>query len=221
VAAILDASLLLYSDYHDKEDDHPTDDQSAPPTINLGPINQSGDKPQPEPTGNDTDQKPGVYDPGSPTPPTTEPGGDMDHIVVNGGNNNSPTHDNTPPKYPNSGDPATATPKPGSEPGTGENTPDIPIFLGPSNVDPLPGNSGPPSDAPQESGYRGDGGKHKYPDKIHDYPETSCGDHFGEPLINLLSGNGGYGGDASSGAATRQGSTSLPVHLVNTDMPMP
>ena len=193
MVAILDASLPLYRDYHDKEDDHPTNDQSAPPTINLGPINQSGDKPQPEPTGSYTDQKPGVIDPGSPTPPLKEPEGDMDHNVVNDGSNNTT----------NSGDPATAPPKPGSETGAGKDASDIPIFLGPSNADPPPGSGGPLSDAPQESGYRGDGGKHKYPDKIHDYPETSCGDHFGEPLINLLSGNGGYGGDASSGAVTR------------------
>ena len=215
MVAILDASLPLYRDYNDKEDDHPTNDHSAPPTINLGPINQSGDQPQPEPTGNDTDRKPGVYDPGSPTPPPKEPEGDMDHNVVNGGSENKPTDDNTPPKSTNSDNTATAPPKPGPGPGAGENKPDIPIFLGPSNADPSPGSSGPPSDAPQESGNPGDGGKHKYPDESHEYPGTSCGDSFGEPLINLLSGNGGYGGDASSGVATRQGTTSLPVHLAN------
>jgi hypothetical protein len=204
VVSILDASLPLYRDYHDQEDDHPTNDQSVPPTINLGPINQSGEKPQPDPTGND---------PGLPMPPPKEPEGDLGHNVVNDGSNNNPTHDNIPPK---DGDPATAPPKPGSEPGADENAPNIPIFLGPSHVDPPPGSSGPPSsDAPSESGYRGDSGKHKYPDKIHDYPETSCGDLFGEPVISLLSGNGGNGGDASSGAATRQETTSPPVHLAN------
>lgn len=215
MVVILDASLPLYRDYRDKEDDHATNDPSAPPTINLGPINQPSDQPQPEPNGNDPDQKPGVHDPGSPTPPPKEPEGDMDHNVVNGGNKNNPTDDNTPPKNTNSDDPATAQPKPGSGPGSGGNTPEIPIFLGPSNVDPSPGSSGPPSDAPQESGYRGDGGKHKYPDETHEHPETSCGDYFSEPLINLLSGNGGYGGDASSGAAIRQETTSLAVYLAN------
>jgi hypothetical protein len=199
-----------YRDYHGNGDDHSTD-HGAPPAIDLGPANQPGNQPQPEPTGNGADQKPGAYDPGEPKPPPQQPGGDMDHNVVNSGNENTSTNDSTPPKNTNPDDPATSPSNPGPDPGADGNRPDIPIFLGPSNADPSPGNSSPPSDSPQDSGYyEDDDGRYAYPD------ETSCDDdRFGEPLINLLSGNGGDGGDASSGAATRQETISLVVHVAN------
>jgi hypothetical protein len=107
--------------------------------------------------------------------------------------------------------PATAPPKPGPDPEAGKSTPDIPIFLGPSNNSPPPGSSGPSSNAPQQSGYPGDEGRFGHTD------DTPCGGLFDEPLINLLSNNGGDGGDASSGAATRQEKTSPLIHVTNSN----
>jgi len=211
---MLDARLPPFRDYHDNEGDHPTD-HGAPPAIDLGPLNQSGDQPQPETTGNDADQqKPGAHDPGEFTPPPKQPGGDMDHDVVNDGDKNKSKNDGTT----NSDNPAAAPSNPAPDTGPGENTPDIPIFLGPSNVDSPPSSSGPQNDPPQDSNRQDDDGRHKYHPLEHKYPDETYCDHFGEPLINLLSDNGGDGGDASSGAATRQEKASLLVRVTNLNM---
>jgi hypothetical protein len=206
--AILDASLPLDRDYHSKEDDHPTD-HGAPPAIDLGPIN--GDQHQPEATENDAGQKPGTHGP-EPTPPK-QPEDDMSHDGVNSGDKDMPKNDDTPAKYTNSDDPATAPSNPAPDIGPDKSTTDIPIFLGPNNVDPPSGN-GPQGGAPHDSNYQDDDGEHRYPNK-HKYLDDTYCDHSGEPLINLLSGNGGDGGDASSGAATRQGVTRLLVHVTD------
>ena len=140
-------------------------------------------------------------------PPHDESKHDMDH---NAGNSEDKSADANPPEKPmNPENPATVPPKPSSDPEAPKTTPDIPVFLGPSNSSPPPGNSSPPSSAPQNSGYPGDKGGYGYTD------DTPCDGLLDEPLINLLSNNGGDGGDASSGAATRQERMSPLVHVAN------
>jgi hypothetical protein len=141
----------------------------------------------------------------------------MDHDTVNDGDKNKSKNDGTPAKNTNSDNPATAPSNPAPDTGPGGNPPDIPIFLGPSNVDSPPSSSGPQNDPPQDPSHKDADGRHKDPHE-HKYPdETYCDDNFGVPLINLLSDNGGDGGDASSGAATRQEKASLLVHVTNLD----
>jgi hypothetical protein len=183
-------------DHRGSENNRPADG-GGPPAIDLGPLPQPGDQPQAEPTGNDTNPKPGANDPGEPAPPHHESKGDIDPNVGDSGN-----------KSVDGSTPVTTPPKPSPDPGASKNTPDIPVFLGPSNSNPPPGSSGPPSDAPQGSGYPGDEGRNGYTD-------DACGGLFGGSLINLMSNNGGDGGDASSGAATRQERTSPFVHDAN------
>lgn len=134
-----------------------------------------------------------------PTPASDQPHheskSDIDPNVDDGGNKSADA--NTPGKTVNPDTPTTALPNPGPDPEAGKGTPDTPIFLGPSNNNPPPGSNR-PSDAPQKSDNPGDEGRYGYTD------DTPCGGLFDEPLINLLSNNGGDGGDASSGAATRQ-----------------
>lgn len=178
----------MHRDHRDDESKHPPDG-GGPPAIDLAPITPAGD---------DASPKPGASDPGEPATPHHESN-------VGDGGNKSPDA-NTPEKTMNPDNPAAAQPKPGLDPDAGKSTPDIPIFLGPSNNSP-PGSSGPSSNAPQKSGNPGDQGRYKYPD------DTPCGGLLDEPLINLLSNNGGDGGDASSGAATRQGRTSPLIHV--------
>ncbi|KAI0005502.1 hypothetical protein BJV74DRAFT_880748 [Russula compacta] len=161
------SSYAQGGDYPGDEDDHP-----------------SGGGPQPAPVGSDGNAKPGVSDPGVTMPPSNEPKKDSGNKSADG---------STPGKYTNSDNPAAASPKPGPDPGAGENTPDIPILLGPSNTEPSSGSGSPPSDVPQDSGYPDDEGRHKY---NYDIP---CGSPFGGPLVDLLSNNGGDGGDASLG----------------------
>jgi len=202
--SLLDASLSAHRDHRDNEGKH-TADGGGPPAIDLGPITPAGDQPQPAPNGNDASP----FDPGEPAPPHHKSKSDIDPNVGDGGNKSGDA--NTPGKIMNPESPATAPPKPGPNPEAGKNTPDIPIFLGPSNNSPPPGSSGPSSNAPQKSGYPGDEGKYGYND------DTPCDSLFGEPLINLLSNNGGDGGDASSGAATRQEKTSPLNHVANSN----
>lgn len=203
---LLDASLPTHSDHHDDEGKHPADG-GGPPAIDLGPMTPAGDQPQSEPNGNDTSPKPGAFDPGKPAPPRHEPKSGIDPNVGDG--ENKPADANTPGKTMNPETPPTAPPKPVLDPEAGKSTSDIPIFLGPSNNSPPPGSSDPSSNAPQKSGYPGDEGRYGYTDG------TPCDGLFDEPLINLLSNNGGDGGDASSGAATRQGRTSPLIHVAN------
>jgi hypothetical protein len=140
-------------------------------------------------------------------PPHHESKHDIDPNVGDSGNKSADA--NTPEKPVNPENPATVPPKPSSDPEAAKTTPDIPVFLGPSNSPP-PGNSGPSSSAPQNSGYPGDKGRYGYTD------DTPCDDGLlDEPLVNLLSNNGGDGGDASSGAATRQERTSPLVYVAN------
>lgn len=193
--SLLDASLFAHSDHRDDEGKHPADG-GGPPAIDLGPIPPAGDQPQPEPNVNDTSPKPATLDPGKPAPPHHEPKSDIDPNVGDGGNKPADA------KPMNPETPDTAPPKPGLDPEAGKNTPDIPIFLGPSNNSPPPGSSGPSSNAPQKSGNPDDEERYGYSD------DTPCGGILDGPLVNLLSSNGGDGGDASSGTATRQGRTS-------------
>ena len=193
---LLDASLPAHRDHRDDEGKHPADG-GAPPAINLGP---AGDQPQPEPNGNDTSPKPGALDPGEPAPPHHESNSGIDPNVGDG--RNKSTDANTPGKTVDPVNPPTEA---------GKSTPDIPVLLGPSNNSPRPGSSGPSSNAPQKSGSPSDEAKYGYSD------DTPCGGLFDEPLINLLSNNGGDGGDASSGAATRQGWTSPLIHVANSN----
>jgi hypothetical protein len=200
--AILDASLSAHRDHHGDEDNHPAGG-GGPPTIDLGPM---GDQPPPEPTG-DANPKPGGQDPGESAPPHHESKDGVDPNVGDGGSKS--VDESTPGKTTNADNPAPPPPKPGLDPGAGKSTPEIPVFLGPTNSNPPPGSSGPPSDAPQDLGYPGDEGRNGYTE------DTSCDDLFGESLINLMSNNGGDGGDASSGAATRQERTFPLVHVAN------
>lgn len=170
----------MHRDHPGSEDNHPAGG-GGPPAIDLGPTTQ------PESTGNSASPKPEAHDPGEPETPQLKD--DIDPNVGNGENK--------------SGD-ATAQAKPGPDSVAGKNPPDIPVFLGPSNSDRPPGSSGPPSDAPQNSGNPGD-------------EDTSCSGLSGESLVNLLSNNGGDGGDASSGTATRQERTSLLVQVSNSN----
>jgi hypothetical protein len=185
--SLLDASLPAHRDHRDDEGKHPADG-GGPPAIDLGPITPADDQPQPVPSGNDASPKPGALEPGEPTPPHNESKSGIDPNVGDGGNKSADA--NIPEKPMNPENPATALPKPGPDPEAGKSTSDIPIFLGPSNNSPAPGSGSPSSNNPQQSGYPGD--------------DTPCGGFLDEPLINLLSNNGGDGGDASSGAATRQ-----------------
>jgi hypothetical protein len=196
----------VYRDHRDDEGKHSADG-GGPPAIDLGPITPADDKPQPEPNGNDASPKPGAFDPGDPPPPHHESKGDIDPNVSDGGNKSADA--NTPGKTMNPETPAAGPPKPAPDPEAGKSTPDIPIFLGPSNNGPPP-SSGPSSNAPQKSGYTGEG-------RYEDTDDTPCGGLFDEPLINLLSNNGGDGGDASSGAATRQERTSPFIHVANSN----
>jgi hypothetical protein len=205
--SLLDASPPAHRDHRDDEGKHPADG-GGPPAIDLGPITPASDQPQPEPSGNDASPKPGAFNPGEPAPPHDESKSGIDPNVGDGGNKSADV--NTPGKIINPETPATAPLKPGPDPEAGKSPPDIPIFLGPSNNTPPPGRSGPSSNAPQ-SGYPGDEGKYGYTD-------DACGGLFDEPLINLLSNNGGDGGDASSGAATRQEKTSPLIHVANSNM---
>lgn len=109
--------------------------------------------------------------------------------------------------YPPSANPDDSAPSPKQEPdhSTGESAPDIPIFLGPSSNDPSPEGNRPPSGSPKSSGYPDDNGRYEYPDN------PPCDEYLGGSLINLLSNNGGDGGDASSGDADRQETMSLSV----------
>ena len=182
VVAILNASPPAHSD-HPGGEDNPTG-SGGPPAIDLGPAAQ------PESTGNDANPKPDAHDPGEHAPPHNE---SKDGIEPNVGDVENKSAD------------AVAQPKPGPDPAAGKGTPNIPVFLGPSNSNPPPGSSGPPSDAPQDSGFPSD-------------EETSCGGPFGESLINLMSNNGGDGGDASSGTATRQEKRSLLVRVSDSNM---
>ena len=193
--SLLEASLSAHRDHSDDEDKHPADG-GGPPAIDLGPITPADDQPQQVPKGNDSSPKPGAFDPGDPAPPHHESKSGID-------SGNEPA----PEKPMNPESPATAPPKPGPDPEAGKSTPDIPIFLGPSNNSPPPVSSGPPSNAPQKPGNPSDEGR--YTD------DTPCGGLFDEPLINLLSNNGGDGGDASSGAATRQETTSSLIHVAS------
>ena len=193
--SLLDASLPGHRDHPEDEGKHPADG-GGPPAIDLGPITPADDQPQPVANGNDASPKPGAFDPGEPAPPHHESKSGIDPNVGDGGNKSADA--NTPEKAMKPENPATALPKPGPDPEPGKSTPDIPIFLGPSNNNPPPGSSGPSSNTPQQSGYPGDEGRYAYSD------DTPCGGFLDEPLINLLSNNGGDGGDASSGAATRQ-----------------
>jgi hypothetical protein len=196
--SLLDASLPAYRDHRDDEGKHPASG-GAPPAIDLGPITPANDQPQTEPNGNDVSPKPGAFDPGEPAPPQHESKSGIDPNVGDGGNKSADP--NTPEKTMKPENPI-APPKPGPDPEAGKSTPDIPVFLGPSNNSPPSGSSGPSSNAPQKSGNPDDEGRYGYTD------DTPCGGLFDEPLVNLLSNNGGNGGDASSGAATRQERTS-------------
>ncbi|KAI9512625.1 hypothetical protein F5148DRAFT_791266 [Russula earlei] len=182
--------LFAHRGYGSKEDDHPTDD-GGQPVIDLGPINDTSDQPQPDHAGNDADPKPDTYGPGEPVSPPRKPDTGIDPNV-----DNNPPEGSTPEKYPNPDESTPPSPKSAPDPANGEGRPYIPVFLGPSNNDPSHGSSHPPYDASHDSDHPSDGGRDRYTD---DYP---CGGPFGESLINVLSNNGGDGGDASSGSAT-------------------
>jgi hypothetical protein len=196
--------LPAHRDHRGDEGKHPTDG-GGPPAIDLGPITPAGDQPQPEPNGNDAGPKPGVFDPGEPVMPHHEPKSGIDPNV---GDGNKSADANTPGNTLNPETPATPPPKPGLDPEAGKTTSDIPIFLGPSNNSPPPGTNGPSPNAPPKSVYPGDEGT----------DDTPCGGLLDEPLINLLSNNGGDGGDASSGAATRQERKFPLIHVANSNM---
>ena len=168
--------------------DHPGGEDNHPADGGGPPAIDLGPAAEPESTGGGASPKPDAHDPGEPEPPQPK-----DDIIPNVGNGENKSAD------------ATAQAKPGPDPMAGKSPPDIPVFLGPSNSSPPPGSSSPPSDAPQYSGNPGD-------------EDTSCGGGpFGESLVNLLSNNGGDGGDASSGKATRQERTPLLVQVSNSN----
>ena len=179
------------------------------PVVDLGPSTQPGDQPQPGPVHGAPpgDAKPGPSGPGDELPPPQSPD------VSKGGTPTSsqpgPPPPPPPPPPPNTGDSITP---PQKDPG-GNGTPtDIPIFSGPSdpsNDRPSSGDIGPSSDPPWATEPHGD------EKEFEDDDDLSCDTIFGGSLINILSNNGGDGGDASSGKATRQEATSVSVHVAD------
>ncbi|KAH8998745.1 hypothetical protein EDB86DRAFT_759052 [Lactarius hatsudake] len=166
-----------------------------------------GDQPQPEPVHDalPNDTNPNLSGSGDELPPPQNPD-------AADGKNDKPPNGGTPasfqsgpaqPKPPpvNTGDSVTPPQKSEPDPGANGTPSGIPIFLGPSNPSsdrPPSGDIGPSSDPPwlhgDEKGFEDNG-------------DPSCdgilGGIFGGSLINVLSNNGGDGGDASSGKATR------------------
>lgn len=192
---------------HDDDEGKHSADGGGPPAIDLGPITPAEDQPQPEPKADDASPKPGAFDPGEPAPPHHESKSGIDPNVGDSGNKSADV--NTPGKTMNPENPAAVPPKPSPNPEASKSTPDIPVFLGPSNNSP-PGSSGPSSNAPHPSGPDDEG--------RFAYTDDTCGGLFDGSLINLLSNNGGDGGDASSGTATRQERTSPLIHVANSNM---
>jgi len=81
--------------------------------------------------------------------------------------------------------------------------------LGPSNPSsdrPPSGDFGPSSDSPW---------RHVDEKRFEDDDDPSCDNIFGGSLINILSNNGGDGGDASSGEATRQEEVSVSLRIAD------
>jgi hypothetical protein len=208
-----------YPGNYDDLSDH-LSDGGDPPAIDLGP-SKSGDPPQPgpeqEPSESDADPKPDMYGPGDPAPSPPEPD---TSINPDEGNKSTDTGQDAPLQsspgsaqpYPPPADTGESPPSPKQEPEPGESPSDLPIFLGPTNNYPPPEGHRPPSSSPQGSGYPDEEESYKHPKKPP--YETSCDEYVGGSLINLLSNNGGDGGDASSGAATRQELTSVSIHLL-------
>ncbi|KAH9056989.1 hypothetical protein EDB87DRAFT_1145355 [Lactarius vividus] len=199
-ASVIPDAYIWYRDYLGDGDSPSAGD--GRPVIDLEPPTQPGNPSQPEPVHdalpNDTNTGPGDE-----LPPPQNPN------VPNAadGKNNKPSNGGTPasfqsgpaqPRPPpvNTGNPVTPPPDPGAN-GT---PPGIPIFLGPSNPSsdrPPSGDIGPSSNPPRPHGDE---------KEFEDNGDPSCdgilGGIFGGSLINVLSNNGGDGGDASSGKAT-------------------
>ena len=145
------------------------------------------------------DTKPDPSGPGDELPPPQNPG--VSDKPPNGGNpapfQSVPAQPTPPPE--NTGDPVIPPQKSDPDPSKNGTPPEIPIFLGPTNPSndrPSSGDIGPSSDPPwatdpHEKGFEDDYDPH-------------CDRISGISLINILSNNGGDGGDASSGKATRQ-----------------
>jgi hypothetical protein len=193
-----------YSSNHDHDhSDHPSDG-GGPPAIDLGPATQSGDQHQQDPSGSGADPIPGASGPGDQAPPS--PGNGM---IPDEGSKSEDTGQDTPlPSPPGSAQPADtgdSVSPPKQDPYHDESPSDTPVLLGPDNGHPSPEGY---HSSPEGSGYPDDKGRHGHPDY------TDCDEHFGLSLINLMSGNGGDGGDASSGAATRQEPMSLSALLL-------
>ncbi|KAI9445419.1 hypothetical protein H4582DRAFT_920603 [Lactarius indigo] len=184
--------------------DHPGD--GGRPVIDLGPSSQ----PQPEPVHDapSGDTNPNLSGPSDELPPPRNP----DVPKAADGKNNNPPNGGTPASFQsdpaqlkpppvNTDDPAIPPQKSEPDPGANGTPPGIPIFLGPSN----PSNDRPPSgDIGPSSDPMWPHGDEK---GFEDNSDSSCdgilGDIFGGSLINVLSNNGGDGGVASSGKATR------------------
>jgi hypothetical protein len=188
-------TYIWHRDYLD-DGDRPTA-SGGQPVVNLGPSESTppGDPHQPKPVDvtPPNDKNPDLSGPGDELPPP------QNHDAPKGDTpaSSQPGPPPPPPPPQNTGD--SVTPPQKSEPDPGPT--DVPIFLGPGNPSgdkPSSGDIGPSSDPPwntdphdNEKEYEGDG-------------DPSCGGIFGGSLINILSNNGGDGGDASSGKATRQ-----------------
>lgn len=167
------------------------------PVIDLGPSIQPGDQPQPEPVHDapPNDTKPSPSGLGDDLPPPQNPD-DGKNKPSNGDPpapfQSGPAQQKPPPV--NTGDSVTPPHKSDPDPGANETPGGVPIFLGPSN----PSNDRPSSEEigpSSDSSWAAD--RHGFEDD-----DGPCDNIFGGSLINILSNNGGDGGDASSGDAT-------------------
>lgn len=168
------------------------------PVVDLGPSTPPGDRHQPDPVHDapPNDKKPDSSGPGDELPPPQNPDASKGDTPASPG---PPPPPPPPPPPQNTGDPVTPPQKSEPDPGPDGTPTDVPIFLGPSNPSsdkPSPGDIGPSSDPPWNTDPHGN------EKEFEGDSDPSCGGIFSGSLINILSNNGGDGGDASSGKAT-------------------
>jgi hypothetical protein len=181
------------------------------PVVDLGPSTPPGDRHQPDPVHDapPNDKKPDSSGPGDELPPPQNPDASKGDTPASPG---PPPPPPPPPPPQNTGDPVTPPQKSEPDPGPDGTPTDVPIFLGPSNPSsdkPSPGDIGPSSDPPWNTDPHGN------EKEFEGDSDPSCGGIFSGSLINILSNNGGDGGDASSGKATRQEAGSVFVRIAD------
>ena len=207
-ASAVPGIYIWYRDYMG-DGDHPTA-SGGQPVVDLGPSTQPGDQPQPGPVhdASPNDTKPDPSGPGDELPPPQNPD------ASKGGSPTSfqPGPPPPPPPPPPPQDTGDSVTPPQKVPSADGNPTDVPIFLGPSNPSsdrPSSGDIGPSSDPPWTTDPHVD-------EKEFEHDKgPSCDNIFGGSLINILSNNGGDGGDASSGKATRQETVSVSFRIAD------